>query len=110
MIDSIYSGRFKVAKTKRIALKALKTSAQDTLKTDKGGKDTSIVFDNRTNKELKLYWIDEQGKKVEQDILYPGGKGLYKTFTGHIWVVSDEKGKTDTAYKALATPGNVIIK
>ena len=56
-------------------------------------KQVSLRFDNRTKSRVKIHWIDFQGKRSPRGWIDPERKATHKTFAGHLWVITDEKGK-----------------
>ncbi len=57
------------------------------------GEETTVAFVNRTTSDVKLFWIDTEGKRQSYGSLRPGESHEQHTFAGHVWLVVDAKGK-----------------
>ena len=73
------------------------------------GPETTITFVNRTDKELKLFWLDEAGERQDYGVVRPGEKRELHTFEGHVWLVTDADGKSLGTYRATESPGTVVV-
>jgi len=50
---------------------------------------TDIAFVNRSDKPVKVYWLNFQGQRVlYNSYLAPGGRHTQQTFIGHNWLVA----------------------
>jgi hypothetical protein len=49
----------------------------------------TITFDNQTAGDMKVYWIDFQGKRKFYSELKAHSKYDQATWVGHVWVVAD---------------------
>ena len=49
---------------------------------------TGITFVNRSDKPVKVYWLNFQGQRVLYQDLPPGGRHTQQTFIGHNWLVT----------------------
>lgn len=57
------------------------------------------VFQNGGRAPLRLFWIDAQGRRVEQGGIAPGGILSLQTFAGHVFVVADPAGRCREAVR-----------
>jgi dipeptidyl aminopeptidase/acylaminoacyl peptidase len=73
------------------------------------GPETTITFVNRTDKEVKLFWMDEAGERQDYGVARPGEKRELHTFEGHVWLVMDADGKSLGTYRATESPGTVVV-
>lgn len=51
--------------------------------------ETSITFVNRTDQEVKIYWVDPGWQRHQYAVLRPRQPHRQHTFTGHVWLVTD---------------------
>jgi dipeptidyl aminopeptidase/acylaminoacyl peptidase len=75
----------------------------------KGGRDTSVVFQNRTAAAVEVYWIDENGKRDHYATIQTGGEWASHTYDGHVWLVTDKQGRTLAVFEATATHATALI-
>ena len=68
------------------------------------GDDTQIVFVNRTDGEVQLFWLSTAGERVSYGKIAPGQRRKQHTFSGHIWLALSAKGVTLVAFKAEDQP------
>jgi von Hippel-Lindau disease tumor supressor len=52
---------------------------------------TFINFVNKSQEQIKVYWLDRQGKRVLYLTLNPGQNGKVKTYLTHPWLVTDSQ-------------------
>ena len=57
------------------------------------GPDTEIVFENKTDRSVKLYWVGYRGKLQAYGELKAGATRRQSTFAGNTWLVTDENDK-----------------
>ena len=74
-----------------------------------GGADTQINFENQTKSLIRLFWIDTSGQRHEYQSLKPGEQFEQPTYVGHVWVVTDQAGKTLGVYRAVKQRANAIV-
>jgi hypothetical protein len=48
-----------------------------------------IEFVNKSQEEIKVYWLDDQGKRVLYLTLNPGENGEISTYLTHPWLITD---------------------
>jgi dipeptidyl aminopeptidase/acylaminoacyl peptidase len=56
------------------------------------GGETSIRFVNRTTAPVELFWLQDGGERRSYGRIPPAAEHAQHTFSGHRWLVVDEKG------------------
>lgn len=74
-----------------------------------GGASTSIHFFNEHKTEVRLQWIDPEGKSHAYGIIAPTGDLMQQTYAGHTWLIMDDKNQPLGQAIALDKPGKVVI-
>ena len=73
------------------------------------GAETNVVFVNRTESKVKLYWINNvQNPRFYADI-EPGKRHEQHTYGGHTWLVTDERKRALGVFEATDADGVAII-
>ncbi len=67
-----------------------------------GGRDSAILFRNRTEEAVELCWVDPAGKRRSYGELAPGAERRQHTFARHVWLVVDAAGEPLAAFEAAA--------
>ncbi len=70
----------------------------------------SLLFQNQTQKSVRLVWLDENGKRHEPIVVAGASRHLQKTFAGHTWVLIDDDGKELGYVVAPQKPARVVIQ
>lgn len=90
----------------KLALPKLElTSAASPLEiraTERTGEDTQIVFTNRTNAPVELFWVNQQNQRKSYGKVEPGTSRDMSTYAGHVWLVADAKGEPLAVIEAKA--------
>jgi len=73
------------------------------------GERTTIVFQNRTDREIKLAWVDAENNHHEYGTVAPGESFAQGTYAGHVWVALEVDGKELGAWQAASDPGNAMV-
>ena len=73
------------------------------------GEETSVTFLNRTDNPVELYWMDQGGQRVHYGSIAPGGKRSQHTFSGHVWLATDQRGRPVAVFEAADASGTAII-
>ncbi len=73
------------------------------------GAETEVTFDNRLDREVQLFWLDDQGSRQSYGRIPPHTRKAQHTFSGHVWLVADEKGEALAAFEAADRPDNAVI-
>jgi VHL beta domain len=63
------------------------------LRSVKGNVHTNMKFVNRTNQEVRSYWLDYNGRRVFYKAIPPNGNYTQPTFQTHPWVITDQRDK-----------------
>jgi dipeptidyl aminopeptidase/acylaminoacyl peptidase len=74
------------------------------------GPETSVVFFNRTEIEVELFWLDPEGQRHSYGKLAPRERRSQHTFAGHVWLAVDAQGETLAAFEAEEEPASVDIQ
>lgn len=53
---------------------------------------TGMTIVNRSDRTLKLFWLDFDGNAQLYHTLGPGGRAQQSTFVGHTWMVTTQDG------------------
>ena len=80
------------------------------------GRPVNLTFENRTENEVQLFWVDTAGRRQRYGTLKPGGQRRQHTYGEHVWLVADPNGEPVAVYRAgndnakaligVETPGN----
>ena len=62
-------------------------------KTQGGGRAVQLVFENRSQAEVRLFWLDFEGKRQAFGTLAPGQRHTQGTYAGHVWLATDPGGE-----------------
>ena len=79
-----------------------------------GGKNTSVTFDNRLAKGIKLWWVDGGGGRHSYGEVAPGKTKTQGSYAQHVWLITDLQdkplgyfGASSAAALAKVTPGDL---
>jgi dipeptidyl aminopeptidase/acylaminoacyl peptidase len=73
------------------------------------GPETSLVFVNRTQGPVELFWMDTEGQRRSYGKLRPGEQREQHTFAGHVWLAQDAQGQTVGVFEADENGGTAEI-
>ncbi len=73
-------------------------------------RNTTIAFVNKTDVEIKYYWIDTHGQQQLYGALKPDGRFQQHTYVGHVWMVTDKLESRQVYYLATEESGVAVIK
>lgn len=90
-------------------LSPLPLSEVETLKSKTGGKRVTVFLINRTSQELKLSWIDFEGKPKVYDRVRPGFPAQQSTFAGHVWLATTLDDRPVAVFVAGEQLGRAVI-
>jgi dipeptidyl-peptidase-4 len=65
-----------------------------------GGPEVNLSFHNRTDKPLRMFWIDNAGKARPYATIPPGTTHQQHTFVGHVWHLVSPSGQLFAAFRA----------
>ena len=68
-----------------------------------------VTFVNSTKGEVVLFWLDAAGKRRRYGKIAPGRERRQNSYTGHVWLVVDAKGKALGVFQARGAPALVEI-
>ena len=74
-----------------------------------GGDETAIVFRNRLEKPVALFWVDTSGKRQAYGVIEPDAQREQHTFAGHVWLITDEDGSELAAFAGASKEGVAVI-
>ncbi|MHC4248464.1 MAG: beta-L-arabinofuranosidase domain-containing protein [Planctomycetota bacterium] len=58
-----------------------------------GGQETAVVFENKTGRRVKIYWVGWRGGLRPYGELDPGETRRQNTYAGHTWQIADQDDK-----------------
>src|SRR6185503_1275151 len=64
------------------------------------GPATEITFDNQLSRDVEIFWLDESGARQSYGKIEPNGRKSQHTFSGHVWLVVDDRGETRGVFEA----------
>src|SRR6266581_710727 len=74
------------------------------------GPETQIEFDNRLSQPVEIFWIDPEGNRQSYGKLEAGARRDQHTFSGHVWLVVNDRGENLAVFEAADTPGLAVIE
>jgi serine/threonine protein kinase len=111
LLDGIYSGRTAVAPFPLKDLPAQAPPRPGELSSAQGATTpTTITFVNEGAEEVRVYWIDREGKRELYGPLPAGKLWLLVTFLDHPWVVVDARGRDLALFWPQPEPGQAVIR
>ncbi len=73
------------------------------------GPETSVTFLNLTKDPVELFWLDWSGRRRSYGKLPAGAERSQHTFTNHVWLVIDARGKPLGVFQAGTKSAKVEI-
>ncbi len=73
------------------------------------GGSTEILFENRLNNAVKLFWNDTSGQLTEYATISAGASHRQHTYAGHVWVLSVEKDRPLGAVRARSSSSRFVL-
>ena len=67
-------------------------TTREALPRSQGNQDVRIVFQNDLEKVIKYWYVEEEENKLYGE-MQPGERRSQQTFTGHVWLITDEDDK-----------------
>jgi len=110
LLDALFSGRTPVKRTAREELTPRPPEDEPKLRSLSEGHPTSILFDNRTEKDYSLFWLDPDCKRKPYGKLRAHEKRAQETFAAHPWVVVDPDGKVIGVYVPGEAQAKVVLR
>ncbi len=100
--------RLEASEIKPASLKAFRNRSGPK-KSPNSSTKTEIVFENRTDLTLDLYWVNQSGKQISYGSLAPGETRSQSTYTGHVWQVANESRWPLATFQAREGMGYAAI-
>ena len=110
LLDAIYSGRMAVGRVEWRDLPALDADREGSLRSERSGQSTTVVFHNKTARDYAIFWLDFEGKRRPYGTLYAGGRQGQSTYATHVWVIADGDGRAVSIHVAEREPGKVVVR
>jgi TIR domain/VHL beta domain len=85
----------------------IKCKEEGTLRSLEANVQTSIVFTNRGNQPIRVYWLDYDGKRILYETLGTGEVGSNPTYVTHPWLITDAKDNCKAIY--MPTPERLEV-
>jgi len=73
------------------------------------GESTEIVFENRLNQAVKLFWNDMAGKWNPYATIAAGAEHRQHTYAGHVWVMAADQDRPLAAVRAKNGAGRFTL-
>ena len=86
------------------------TSCRDerNLRSVQGNAHSTMKFVNRTNQEVRSYWLDYSGRRVFYKAIPPNGNYTQPTFQTHPWVITDPRDNCLNIY--VSNQPSVVVE
>jgi hypothetical protein len=81
-----------------IEVAPIKCKEEGSLKSKEATLQTSIVFTNKEDQPVSIYWLDYDGKRIPYGTLGTGQVFSTKTYVTHPWLIADAKGNCKAIY------------
>jgi hypothetical protein len=109
LLDAIYTGRLAPGRIEMEDLKPLPAAEEGTVRSKGGQPATEIVFVNRGDAPVELFWLDFEGKRQGHGPLPPGSVMSESTYAGHAWLVQSADGAVVGRYVCGRPVGRVAV-
>jgi hypothetical protein len=109
LLDAIYSGELKPKRSEVVDLPPLPVEQEGKLRSQQNQPATSVFFLNRTDKPVKMFWLDFDGKRKPYGEIVPGACFSQRTYLTHAWLLEDAGGKCLGIYLPEKASGRVVI-
>jgi dipeptidyl-peptidase-4 len=73
------------------------------------GPETHIQFVNETEQTIKIFWVNDLQNPTFYATLKPKSQHSQHTFSGHVWLVTDQQNKPLGVYAASEDEGVAVI-
>jgi VHL beta domain len=90
-------------------LEPIARGAESGLKSIESEHRVAIRFVNRTDRPIRIKWIDFNGNEVDKGTIEPGKDMRHLTFATHAWVVTDEEGQLLLRYVATKRAAEAVV-
>ncbi len=75
----------------------------------RNGDETNILFLNRTEKTIKLFWVNSVENPTYYADVAPGGQHSQHTYSGHVWMAKDPQNRTLGVFEAVDSDGTAVV-
>ena len=65
---------------------------------------------NKTPDEVRVYWLDYEGKRQRYGTIPAGGRHSWTTFATHAWLLTSKTGKGMAVFVARETAGIGVLE
>ncbi len=93
----------------RITLPPLPTADVANARSRGTSESTTILFINRLDVDLRIFWIDFDGGRRPYGRVKGGRSNELPTYVGHRWVLVDADGMDVAHFRAASPPGRAVI-
>lgn len=73
------------------------------------GPETQITFINTLTEPVEVFWLDDSGGRQSYGTVAAGERKEQHTFSGHVWLVANQKGETLGVYEATDDEGMATV-
>jgi CHAT domain/VHL beta domain len=91
-------------------LEALPISAEPTLRSHNDRQGTKVEFVNARAKDVAIYWLDYQGRRVVYKRLPAGVSYVQPTYVTHPWVITTTDGQALMIIQPTPEPSRITIR
>jgi len=91
-------------------VQALPLSDLSGARSPRAGAGTRLLIENRTERPLRLYWIDFAGERKPYGWIRKGGHVEQQTFEGHLFLVTNAEGEAAALFAAAVKPSRAIVR
>ncbi|MGD0528879.1 MAG: DPP IV N-terminal domain-containing protein [Polyangiaceae bacterium] len=77
--------------------------------TKRTGPAADVTFENDSHGIVLVYWMDFEGQRKHYATLPPGGRHTQPTYTGHVWVLTDDKARVLMAFETPEDGGDYVV-
>lgn len=109
LVEKIYSGKLEAKPKRFVALQKLPPEKERSLRAY-AGVPVSVVFINRTDRTVHVYWLDYKGQRKSYGAIPPGGRQVQNTFSTHPFVITDEDDRGLVIFVAGTEPATATIE
>ncbi|MFZ0545121.1 MAG: hypothetical protein WAM60_06770, partial [Candidatus Promineifilaceae bacterium] len=69
-----------------------------------------LTFQNKTDRDLAIYWVNDDGEEIYYNIVNPGERWLSGTYVTHAWCFREvETGLPVFAYVVTADSPQIVV-
>jgi hypothetical protein len=93
------------------ALQDVGCAGEDGFQSKEGPQSTQITFINRSDRPVRTYWLNYQGKRVFYSEIAPGRSYVQQTYVTHPWVITnDRSGNCIALFLPASFPATAVIR